>query len=63
MGEGTAVEVEGRSGPLMILGPIVELVFWMMIGGIFSTLGGLLGAALFRKPTPPAGTIDIPPAS
>jgi Family of unknown function (DUF5518) len=54
---------EGRSGPLLILGHIVELVFWMVIGGIFSTLGGLLGAALFRKPPPPAGTIDIPPAS
>jgi hypothetical protein len=54
---------EGRTGALLILGRIVELVFWMVIGSLFSTLGGLLGAALFRKPNPPAGTIDLPPAS
>ena len=54
---------DGRAGPLLIFARIVELVFWLVIGSVFSTLGGLLGAALFRKPAPPPGTIDIPPAS
>jgi hypothetical protein len=54
---------DGRTGPLLIFARIVELVFWLVIGSLFSTLGGLLGAALFRKPAPPPGTIDIPPAS
>src|SRR5213593_2346813 len=52
---------EGGTGALLILGRIVSLMFWLVVGAIFSTLGGLLGAAIFRKPTPSAGTIDIPP--
>jgi hypothetical protein len=51
------------SGAFFIVGHIVGLMFWLCIGGVFSTLGGLLGAAIFRKPAPPAGVIDIPPAS
>ena len=38
---------------------IVGLMFWLFVGGIFSTLGGLLGALIFKKQTPP-GVIDIP---
>ncbi len=34
-------------------------MFWMFVGGVFSTLGGLLGALIFKKQTPP-GVIDIP---
>src|SRR5262249_10921051 len=56
----------GRSGELgigvMILGRMVALVFGLFAGGIFSTVGGLIGAMLFKKDTPP-GVIDIPPAS
>jgi hypothetical protein len=29
---------------------------------VFSTLGGLLGATVFRKEPPSPGVIDIPPA-
>jgi uncharacterized protein DUF5518 len=43
-----------------IVGRVVGLMFWLFVGAIFSTLGGLLGATIFRKDTPPAA-IDIPP--
>jgi hypothetical protein len=45
-----------------VLGRIVGLMFWLCIGGMFSTLGGLLGALIFKKQTPP-GVIDIPPTA
>ena len=40
----------------------IALGFMAMLvaGSIFSTLGGLLGSAIFRK-TPPPGIIDVPP--
>jgi hypothetical protein len=44
-----------------ILRRIIGLMFMLFIGAIFSTLGGLLGAFLFRKDQP-AGTIDVIPA-
>ena len=47
-------------GPvLFIIGHIVSLMFWLFVGGIFSTLGGLVGALLFKKQTPP-GVVDVP---
>jgi hypothetical protein len=49
------------SGAFFLVGHVVGFVFWMCIGGVFSTLGGLLGSALFKKQTPP-GVIDVPPA-
>jgi len=53
----------GAEGPaFFILGKIAGLVFWLVAGGIFSTLGGTLGAMIFKK-TPPPGVIDVPPAS
>jgi hypothetical protein len=51
---------EGQSGALSVLARIAGFMFWLVIGAIFSTLGGLLGAAVFRKAPPPPGTIDIP---
>jgi len=33
----------------------------LVLGAIFSTLGGVIGAAIFAKKTPP-GVIDVPPA-
>jgi hypothetical protein len=38
---------------------IVGFVFMLFIGAIFSTLGGLIGSALFATKMPP-GTIDVP---
>jgi hypothetical protein len=45
-----------------VVGRIVGLMFWLFLGGVFSTLGGLVGAMVFRKDTPPTA-IDIPPVS
>jgi hypothetical protein len=36
-------------------------IFMLIVGSIFSTIGGLVGAVIFRKQSPP-GTIDIAPA-
>jgi hypothetical protein len=41
-----------------IVGVTLGFVFMLFVGSIFSTMGGLLGVALFRK-RPPAG--DSPP--
>jgi hypothetical protein len=54
---------DGAIGPgFYILGRLAGLMFWMFVGGIFSTLGGLLGALVFKKQTPP-GVVDIPPTA
>ena len=41
---------------------ITGFVSMLVAGAIFSTLGGLLGTAIFKKSSPPAtpGTIDVP---
>lgn len=58
------LERYGRGGPMggafAIISRIVGLMFWIVVGGVFSTLGGLLGALIFRTRTPP-GPIDIAP--
>ncbi len=46
---------------LRILRRLIGFAFMLCIGAIFSTLGGLVGAAIFAKKLPP-GTIDVPPA-
>ena len=43
-----------------LVGLVLGFVFQLVAGAIFATLGGLLGAAIFKKPLPP-GTIDVPP--
>jgi hypothetical protein len=50
---------------LMILSKIAGLIMWLFVGAIFSTLGGVLGAMMFRNQTPPQtpGVIDIPPTT
>jgi hypothetical protein len=59
----TMIERFGRSGDrgiaFFIISSVFGLMFWVFVGGLFSTLGGLLGAAIFKKQTPP-GVIDIP---
>jgi hypothetical protein len=37
-----------------------QFIVWLVLGSIFSTLGGVVGAAIFQKKLPP-GTIDVPP--
>ncbi len=44
-------------GPLRMM---FSFVLMLILGSIFSTLGGLIGAMVFRKPSPP-GTIDVTP--
>ena len=60
------LERYGRGGAMngayFIVSRIVGLMFWMFVGGVFSTLGGLLGALIFKTQTPP-GVIDIPPTA
>jgi hypothetical protein len=54
---------EGQGGiGLMIIKQVVGLMFYLVVGAIFSTLGGLLGALVFKKQTPP-GVIDLPPTA
>jgi hypothetical protein len=47
---------------MMIARRIVGLMVWLCVGGIFSTVGGVIGALIFKKDTPP-GVIDLPPTS
>ena len=49
----------GRGIAFFIISSFFGLMFWVFVGGVFSTLGGLLGAAIFKRQTPP-GVIDIP---
>jgi len=44
---------------IYIISRLIGLMAGLFIGGMFSTLGGLLGALIFKKQTPP-GVIDIP---
>ncbi len=41
---------------------MLGFVFWLCMGVIFSTVGGLLGGAIFRKPLPPTAP-DVPSAA
>jgi hypothetical protein len=50
---------EGQNGGLFLLGRIFAFVVWIFIGGIFSTLGGLIGAAIFKKSAPPLPPGDL----
>lgn len=52
---------EGPAAAYFIIGKIFALLFWLCVGAVFSTIGGLLGALIFKKNLPP-GTIDVTPA-
>jgi hypothetical protein len=45
---------------LMFAFRVLGLMIWLVIMAAFSTLGGIVGAAIFQKKLPP-GTIDVPP--
>jgi len=48
-----AFERYGRNGQMgpafFVLGRMLAFMFWLCVGAVFSTLGGLLGAAIFHK--------------
>jgi hypothetical protein len=56
------VSREGLSPAWFALRWFIGLVFWLFVGAIFSTVGGVIGAAVFKKNTPP-GTIDVTPTA
>ena len=52
------------SGMGTAFGIVIGFVMLLFAGVIFSTLGGVLGAVIFRRPAPPPGpppVIDVPP--
>jgi len=40
---------------------VISMFFTIVVSLVFGMLGGILGAAIFKKniPAPPAGTIDV----
>jgi hypothetical protein len=50
----------GGVGAGLIVAKTIGLMVWLVVGSIFSTIGGVLGALIFKKNTPP-GTIDVAP--
>jgi hypothetical protein len=53
------LEERGQGIAAVVFRQLVELSLMLVAGAIFSTLGGLLGAAIFRKPLP--GPTEAPP--
>lgn len=57
------MERYGRGGQpfaFMIVARMFAFMFWLSVGALFSTIGGLIGAAIFKRQAPP-GTIDVTP--
>jgi hypothetical protein len=52
-------QMHGTGG--FVLSLIVGFGFHLVLGCVLATLGGLIGAMLFRKPTPPAPPPPVPP--
>ncbi len=53
----------GHLGPMGAVGAVIGFISMLVVGMIFSTLGGLLGAVLFRRGKPaaaPAGDVPTP---
>lgn len=51
-----------RSASLRVVGLLLDFVVRFFLDAIFATIGGVLGAVIFVRKTPP-GIIDVPPAS
>ena len=47
---------------IMIARRVLGLIVWLCVGGVFSTIGGVVGALIFKKDQPP-GVIDVPPSA
>jgi uncharacterized protein YqgC (DUF456 family) len=50
------------SGFGTVLGIVAQFIFALFAGLVFSTLGGILGAVIFRKKLAAPPVIDIPPS-
>ena len=50
----------GLGAVFIVLRHVVTLMVWLVLGAVFSTIGGLLGAALFRKQTPAVDVVSHP---
>jgi hypothetical protein len=50
--------VEGSTG---VIGMILGFFFWLVIAAVFSTIGGLIGGAVFKVEAPPPPTSGIAP--
>jgi hypothetical protein len=46
----------------VIMARVFAFMLWLCLGAVFSTIGGVIGAAIFKKNTPP-GTIDVTPVA
>jgi hypothetical protein len=60
-------KAQQEAGKFSVVSFILGLFFWILCGAVFSTLGGLLGGALFKHepPPPPPPAADwggMPPA-
>src|SRR5688572_16039331 len=55
--------LENSQGPgHLVVGLVIGFLFMLVVGGAFTTLGGLLGALLFRKDLPPPPCPTGPPS-
>jgi hypothetical protein len=48
------------SAGMRVASALIGFIFMLFLGAVFSTIGGLLGALVFARKTPP-GIIDVPP--
>ena len=55
-------EYANRSAGVRMVGLVVDFIIRFFLNAIFATIGGLLGAVVFGRKTPP-GIIDVPPTS
>jgi hypothetical protein len=60
MGERISSRQREAGAAAFIVGHIFFFMMWLCAGAVFSTVGGLVGALIFKKQTP-SGVIDIPP--
>jgi hypothetical protein len=54
------VETLRQGTGFSVVGFIIGAFFTLVVGIVFSTLGGLIGAALFRTKVPPAPLPESP---
>jgi hypothetical protein len=50
----------GAHAAALLVAKVVGLFFFLFVGAIFSTIGGVIGQAIFQRKLPP-GTIDVTP--